>query len=134
VDADRPRAAPSKGEWSITEILGHLRACADVWGGAITTILAEDRRTSPAMNPRTWIGSTDYLDLDFAPSFEAFSAQRTELLATLESAPADAWLRTALVTGAGNTVERDINWYAHGLATHERSHVEEIERRTRSGA
>ena len=39
------RAAPGPGAWSLTHILAHLRACADVWGGCITTMLAEEHPT-----------------------------------------------------------------------------------------
>ena len=130
--ADALRTPPGEGEWSATEILAHLRACADVWGRAIGTILVQDRPTIRAINPRTWIRSTEYLELDFEPSFAAFVAQRADLLATLGPVPLDAWLRTAVVTGAGPTLERNIHWYAHGLATHERSHVKEIERRAKA--
>ena len=29
------KAAPSAGEWSVNDVLAHLRACGDVWGGHI---------------------------------------------------------------------------------------------------
>ena len=42
------RTAPAPGEWSVVDILAHLRACGDVWGGPIAVILAEDRpRSAP---------------------------------------------------------------------------------------
>ncbi|MCO6433882.1 DinB family protein, partial [Nitrosomonas nitrosa] len=47
------RTAPSPGEWSATEVLGHLRSCADVWGNCIDVILAEDEPTIKAINPKT---------------------------------------------------------------------------------
>lgn len=128
VDAAHLRAAPAEGEWSATEILAHIRACADVWGACMATILAEDRPTIRAVNPRTWIRGTDYPDLDFRPSFRAFSAQQADLLATLERSGPEAWLRSTVVTGAGAALERNVYWYAHGLATHERSHVKQIVR------
>ncbi|HET8671312.1 MAG TPA: DinB family protein, partial [Candidatus Saccharimonadales bacterium] len=47
--------APSVGEWSVHEVLAHLRACDDVWGGYyIMTILTQDNPTIKARNPRTW--------------------------------------------------------------------------------
>jgi hypothetical protein len=128
VDPPRLRAAPAAGEWSATGILAHLRACADVWGGCIERILAEDRPTIRAVGPRTWIRSTDYPDLEFEPSFRAFAAQRAALLAVLGPLPPEAWWRTAVVTGAGATLERTMSWYALGLVAHERSHVKRIVR------
>jgi hypothetical protein len=79
------RGVPTEGGWSAVEVLAHLRSCADVWGDCIATILAEDRPTIRAINPRTWVRSTNYPDLEFHPSFQAFTTQRAELLALLES-------------------------------------------------
>ena len=120
------RAIPEDGEWTAVDILAHLRSCADVWGGCIATILTEDGATIRAINPTTWIKQTNYPDLEFQPSFQAFTTQRTELVALLEScAPAD-WLRGATVTGAGKPLERTVHFYAQWLAKHERSHLKQF--------
>lgn len=122
------QAPPAEDEWSFVVILAHLRACADVWGGCIDQILAEERPTIRAVNPMTWIVQTNYSELPFSTSLAAFTAQRHALLATLTGlAPAD-WLRTATVTGAGKPLERSVQSYAEWLATHERSHVKHIRR------
>ena len=98
--------APSTGEWSANDVLAHLRSCSDMWGDCITTIIAEDRPTIRAVNPRTWIKKTDYLELDFQPSLRSFTTQRANLLAMLEQLPHESWSRTAMVTGAGKLLER----------------------------
>ncbi len=120
--------APNDGEWSANDVLAHLRACADVWGGCIAAIIAEERPTLRAVNPRTWIEQTDYRELEFRPSLRAFAAQRAGLLAVLEPLPPDGWSRAATVTGAGKTLERTVLSYARWLAEHERPHVKQIER------
>ncbi len=132
VDAASLSAAPSEGEWSATVILAHLRACADVWGSCIIVILENERPTIRAVGPRTYVHRTDYPGLEFEPSFREFSAQREGLLEILEPLPAEAWSRTAVVTGAGAVLERTLNWYALGLAAHERSHVKQILRIAKS--
>ena len=119
---------PSPGEWSVNDVLAHLRSCADMWGKYIALIVAEDRPTYRAMNPTTWIKSTNYPDLEFAASFRAFVKQRAELLAILRPLPKAAWSRTATVTGAGRPRERTVLDYARWLANHERSHVKHIAR------
>jgi len=85
--AGLPRARlhrpPSHGEWAVNDVLAHLRSCSDMWGKYIATIIAEDRPTIRAMNPTTWIKSTNYPELEFAPSLRAFAKQRAELLALL---------------------------------------------------
>jgi hypothetical protein len=130
--ADLPRARlhrpPSGGEWSVNDVLAHLRSCSDMWGKYIAMIIAEDHPTIRAMNPTTWIKSTNYPELEFAPSFRAFAKQRAELLAFLRPLPKAAWSRSATVTGAGRPRERTVLEYARWLANHERTHVKQIAR------
>ena len=80
---------PTPEEWSANEVLAHLRACADVWGGCIAAMLAQDTPTLRAVDPRTWIRQTDYPEQEFQPSLHAFAMQRTELLAVLEPLECD---------------------------------------------
>jgi hypothetical protein len=120
------RTPPEPNSWSANDALAHLRSCADVWGDCIKVILAEDRPTLRAVNPRTWIKRTNYRELAFQPSLQAFLAQRDALLAVLEALPPEAWSRAAIVKGAGRTLERSVLFYAQWLAEHERSHVKQI--------
>lgn len=122
------RTAPNPGEWSANDVLAHLRSCADVWGGCMATIIAEDAPTIRAINPTTWIKTTNYLELDFQTSLQAFTTQRTELLAVLEPLAPDVWSRAATVTGAGKPLVRTVLGYARWLALHERPHIKQIER------
>lgn len=124
----RLQSRPRRGEWSLNDELAHLRACSDMWGKYIAMILAEDHPTIRAMNPRRWIKSTDYPELDFGTSFRAFTRQRAKLLALLRPLPASSWSRGATITGAGRPLERTMGDYAKWLANHERSHVRHIER------
>ena len=71
------RAAPPGGGWSARDVLAHLRACSDVWGGCIARLLAEDRPAFRAVNPTSWVKQTNYRDLEFGPSLRAF--ERTVL-------------------------------------------------------
>jgi hypothetical protein len=99
-----------------------------MWGKYIALIIAEDHPTIRVMNPRTWIKSTNYPDLEFAPSFRAFTKQRAALLVVLRPLPKASWSRTAMVTGAGRLRERTVMEYAQRLANHERSHLNHIRR------
>jgi len=121
-------AAPNHDEWSVNDVLAHLRACADVWGDCIVAIIAQDTPTLRAVNPRTWIKKTDYLEQEFQPSLHAFATQRADLLAVLEPLPPEGWSRAATVTGAGRVLERTVLSYAEWLARHERPHVKQVER------
>ena len=122
------QAAPGMGEWSAAEVLAHLRACGDMWGGAIERIVAEDRPSFRAVNPGTWIAKTDYPALEFSALFSGYERQRRELLALLRSLPAEDWERSGTVSVAGKPLERSVRFYGDWLARHERPHVRQIER------
>ena len=129
VPPDRLHAAPEVGEWSANEILAHLRACSDVWGGNILRILAEDQPRLRGMHPRVWMRKTDYPDLEFGPSFAAYTSQRSDLMTVLDPLPSEAWERAGSVRDTGGqVVERSALFYADKLARHEQTHVEQIER------
>ena len=115
-------------EWSVNDVLAHLRSCADARGDFIWAILAEDRPTLRAINPTTWIKQTDYRELEFAPSFRSFVRQRARLLRLLRSLPEKSWSRTAIVTRSGPARERTVLFYAQWVARHERPHVKQIAR------
>ena len=119
--------APGPGEWSARDVIAHLRACSDMWGGYILQILRQEHPTFKAVNPTTWIKQTNYPEQEFQPSLQAFTAQRDELLAVLKPLPPEAWSRTATVTGAGKPLELTLHSYAQRLANHERTHIRQIE-------
>jgi hypothetical protein len=121
-------AAPAENDWSANEILAHLRACSDVWGGSIMTMLSESHPTIRAISPRTWIHDTDYPDCAFSQSFQAYSQQRSQLVALLERLSPGEWARGGTFTGAGRLLERTILSESSAIAVHERSHVKQIER------
>lgn len=120
---------PAAGEWSANEVLAHLRACSDVWGGRyIMAILAQDRPAIRAVNPRTWIKDTDYLAQEFQTSLQAFTEQRRQLLAVLTPLPPQDWLRTNTLVGAGKPLAQTLLSHADGLARHERAHLNQLDR------
>ena len=120
------RAAPEPDGWSLNDVLAHLRCCADLWGDYIARILAEERPAIRAISPRRWIEQTDYPELEFQLSFDAFVAQREDLMATLNALTADEWSRAAVVTSVGRTIDRTVLNFAERLARHERSHYRQI--------
>jgi len=123
------RRRPSLDYWSANEVLAHLRACADVWGGSMEKMLKQDHPVFRYVSPRAWIRKTNYVDLEFAVSFEAFATQREQLLTVLGSLTDEGWLRGAKVkTDATKFREETVLSYAHRMAQHEDGHCEQIER------
>jgi len=123
----RLKDPPKAGEWSALEVLGHLRACADVWGDSIATMLAEDHPTIAAGNPRAWIEETDYLDLEFAPSLRAFARQRKELLGVLDGLQPEDWERAATIV-ASSRLEKNVHSFGDRFARHDLTHIDQIRR------
>jgi len=118
--------SPTSGEWPARDVLAHLRACSEVWGKYIRLILSQDDPTYKAVNPTTWIKHTGYLQQEFQPLLEAYTNQRSELLAVLKALPPEAWDRTATAITAGRPRQRTLYTYALWLANHERSHYRQI--------
>ena len=119
-------ASPSPDQWSVNDVLAHLRACADVWGDCIATILRQETTTLRAVNPRQWIKRTTYPKETFGPSLDAFVAQRFGLLARLEGLDEAQWKLSVTVTGAGNPLQRTVFSYAERLARHEHVHIGQV--------
>ncbi len=121
------RRRPMPDEWSINDNLAHLRASADVWGRYMGRIVAEDIPSFTSINPRAHMRKTDYPELEFAPSFRAFTEQRAALLAILESLTTEGWARTAIVKVYGDRFEYSVQYYGDKLARHEAVHIPQIE-------
>ena len=125
---DQLQTDSNPDEWSANDVLAHLRSCADVWGNCIATMLAQDTPTIRAIDPRTWIKRTDYLEQEFRSSLQAFTKQRTDLLAVLKPLALESWSRTAIPTGAGAPITRTVQSFAQRLVIHERPHIKQIRR------
>ena len=96
----RLKAPPEPGEWSAVEIL--------------------------AASPRRWRRLAEYAALDFAPSLDAFTTQRGDLLGVLRPLRPAGWKRNATMTGAGRPLQRSVFDFAERLAGHERPHIKQI--------
>jgi DinB family protein len=115
--------------WSVNDQLAHLRACHDVLGGNMLRIVREDHPAWKGMSPRTWQKQTDYFDWTFQPAFDAFRAQRSELLEVLDPLPQAAWDRTATVSVPPRSVfEYNTRYYGDWMAGHERAHLKHMDR------
>jgi len=130
IDAASLQDKPDEKIWSVSDILAHLRSCADVWGDSIAAMLTENIPTLPDLHPRQWIKETNYPELPFHESFQAFIKQRERLLITLKSLSFEDWSRAAMIGGRKHTVFTQ----ARRMAKHEKEHCEQIESLLRSAA
>jgi len=113
---------PDAKTWSANDILAHLRACADVWGETIEAMLRQDEPTLKYLSPRTYIRKSDYPELPFQDSFQAFVEQRDDLLQTLVGLEFAGWSRGAMIKDRRHTVFTQ----ARRLALHEAAHIEQL--------
>jgi DinB superfamily len=97
---------PDQTAWSPNDILAHLRSCADVWGKSIQEMLEKNNPALPYIHPRQWIRKTNYPELDFRTSLQAFTDQRRELLILLNKLTLPEWSRAAMIKGREHTVFR----------------------------
>ena len=122
-DEARLQAKPDRDEWSANDILAHLRSCADVWGDQIDKMIAKDNQKLPYAHPRQWIKKTNYRELPFNESFQAYKAQRRKLLKMLKELSFEDWERRATIKGREHTVFTHVR----RMARHEDVHCDEIE-------
>lgn len=124
---DRLCRAPEEGAWSANDILAHLRACADVWGGSIQSMIGRDHPTLRYVSPRTWIRKTTYLMQPFANSLLAFTTQRQVLVLALSALGPAEWARGATFTGTTRGREQTVLTYSHRMAAHELEHCAQLQ-------
>jgi hypothetical protein len=109
--------------WSVSDILAHLRASADVRGRFIQSMLTQENPKLRYVSPRTYIKKTNYLELAFPESFQGYKKQRNELLHTLKDLSITDWSRFAIIKDRSETVFS----YTLYLTQHETAHCDQIE-------
>lgn len=116
-------------EWSVQEILAHLRVCAEVWGKSILLMIAQDQPTLRYVSPRTVAKKRNYTTQEYQASLQEFSTQRADLLQSLHVLKHPAWSRGATFTGTTRGREQTIYSYVQRIAKHEAEHLKQIEDR-----
>lgn len=123
---ERLRAVPAAGEWSVADVLAHVRAADDIQSPRLLMILARDNPPLPAFDERRWAEVAGYADLDFAASLAAFTLRRAELVAALRRAAAEDWRRTGASEARGTVTLLDA---ARIVVEHEEEHCAQLEAR-----
>lgn len=115
--------APAANEWSVLEILNHLRACEEVWMHSVHAMLAHKKPSLKEIHPRQWIKiANPYTSQTFADSLKVFTLRREALLITLRSLSLEDWAREALIDHKTHTVFSHVR----RMVLHEATHCEEI--------
>jgi DinB family protein len=119
------RIAPN-GDWSIGQVLAHLRASDDILAYRIYCILARDQPQLPAYDERRWAEVAGYTQTaDPRELLDVYTGRRAELVDILRRiAPAD-WQRVGTHEERGPITIADVATY---LVEHEEEHCPQIER------
>ena len=95
---------PAEGEWSVTEVICHLRDVdREVHLARLQSLIREEQPFMPGVAPDTWAIERDYQAQDGPAALEALEAARGELLALLPAADSVIWERRGRHTFFGPT-------------------------------
>lgn len=120
------RQRPDEKEWSVNEVLAHLRGAADVQGRWIAKMLSEETPTIRYVSPRTGMRKGNYVAYAFEASLREFTRQRLALVKTLSALKNQGWTRSASFTGTSPGWTQTVLDVATGIVRHEESHFEQI--------
>lgn len=111
--------------WSASDVLAHLRSCAELRGKWIAAMLARNHPTIRAVSPRS--AFRKYVDRDFTASLKEFAYERAALVKRLRGLDDAGWARGLTFTGASpRRTEQTLAQCATELLQHERVHLEQI--------
>jgi hypothetical protein len=111
--------------WSASDLLAHLRSCAEVQGKWIAGMLDRDNPTFRAVSPRS--AFRKYVDRDVGLSLKEFTQERAALVKRLRSLDAPSWKRTLTFTGASpRSTIGTVTACAWGLVQHEKDHLDQF--------
>jgi uncharacterized damage-inducible protein DinB len=125
LSADDLRATPAAGEWSVAQVLAHLRASDDILAYRVYCMLARDDPRLPGYDERRWADVAGYTHApEPARLLDAYAARRSELVMVLRTlAPAD-WRRGGHHEEHGALTITDVVTH---LVAHEEEHCAQIE-------
>ncbi|HRF98814.1 MAG TPA: DinB family protein, partial [Aggregatilineales bacterium] len=88
---------PNDHDWSLIEVVSHLRSCADLAHFRIFAMLSVDTPHLPTIHPRMeWQKIVPYTHLPLQKSLMAYALQREEMLITLRGLDEGRWMRTGI--------------------------------------
>ena len=85
--------------WSVSDILAHLRACSDVWGTSIITMITRDNPTLRYVSPRSWMNKPMYREQAFDVALVSFTEERQKLVKALTELDEVGWLAAPPLLG-----------------------------------
>ncbi len=114
---------PAENEWSLAEILCHLRDVdREVNIPRLKKLLQEENPFLPGINTDPWAEERDYLHQDGRAALREFIDGRATLIERLESLSETDWQRQVRHAIFGPTSLKELIGFT---VTHDRSHVQQ---------
>ncbi len=114
---------PVVGEWSIKDIVCHLRDAEQIWKQRVTRILEEDEPFLRAFNPDELATEHDYPSQDWNKAKEDYQYARQVNLDLFKSLEPAQWLKGGIHQERGHVTIREL---IESLFTHTQEHLEQI--------
>lgn len=115
---------PAEGEWSVTEILCHMRDVErEVDQPRIDLILSQEEPFIPGQNPDTWAEEREYIKQDGAQALRDFTLARLGTLDRLATLSPAQWSRKTRHAIFGPTSLQELVSFN---AEHDRLHIQQV--------
>jgi hypothetical protein len=115
---------PSANEWSVAEIIGHVRAADAIWRQRILVALVHDGAPMPDVDERALQDLLAASGLTLTDQASSFIFGRAELVGLLRTIDDRDWSRTVSHAERGDMAVVDC---VDVLLRHEREHMEQID-------
>ncbi len=115
------RHRPGEGEWSIKEIVGHLRDSAEVWHKRIYTTASLTDPRFPSFDGEAWVRDRFYWEADLRHMIEEMREWRSKTVEVLTRTV--DWTRLGQ---HGDIGRRTMKQWAEYMVEHEAGHIESI--------
>jgi uncharacterized damage-inducible protein DinB len=122
-DEHRLRQRPGSDEWSVAEILGHVRAADAIWSWRILLTTVHDGAAVPDVDERALQIVMESGGSTLTEQATTFALGRAELVGALRHLSEESWAHTCRHERHGVLTMADL---VAGLADHEREHIVQL--------
>ncbi len=119
----RARVAPD--EWTMIEMIAHLRDANELIAWRLDKILKEDNPTFAFAGVNERVAQSDYNALDVKQLLDEFTRDRSAIVERLEHLTPEQWARRAIHQTHG---ERDVAGQMQIFVEHDAGHLDQLER------
>jgi len=113
------------GEWTASEVVGHLCDAARMWGGRMRFIVFEDEPTFVIFDENAYVTQSGYRYVPLATLAAVYRLNCEANVALLRSLAPEQWERVGVHPDRGRLTLRDM---VAVEAEHERQHAEQLAR------